>query len=860
MNREPTLNSLRLRPHTAAPALRSGALLALLVALAACSSSGGPSTSVNQVSTPPSNGAQDYTGPPPANADVQAFKVNLWQNIIPSDRCGGCHHQGGQSPMFARSDDVNLAYQAAGPLVSLTDPSQSTLVLKVGGGHNCWVADPSACAATMLVWIQNWLGAGAGATTQVKLVAPPVQAAGGGKQFPADPTTGSPSYQSTVYPLLTRFCSGCHNPSSASAQQPYFADPTNIDAAYLAAQPKIDLAQPNQSRFYERLATEFHHCWATPTSNGAPDCPGSSAAMLAAITAFANGIQVTPIDPSLVVSNALTLTQGTIASGGSRYEGSIIAKYMFETGQGSTAYDTSGVTPEADLTLSGNASWVGGWGINLAAGSSAQASTSASVKLANMIQSSGEYSIEVWAAPANVTQTNAWLVSYSGSNTTRNMTLGQAAEQYEGFTRSSATDTGGTPPLVTTTTNGAAQAALQHVVLTYDPVNGQKIYVNGVYSGDADPSKGGTFANWDSTFALVLGNETTGQRQWQGVIKFLAIYNGALTPAQVQQNFNAGVGQKYFLLFGVSSLTGVPQSYIMYTASQYDNYSYLFYQPTFISLDPNATIPGSLQLAGIRIGVNGQLAAAGQSFAKLSTTIGGSNYSATSGQVLSGLGTVIPVQLGLGQRPVLSVVRPARQPQPCVRRSAGHADGADAEQHPGGRLRRRDLRARQQHRCRASPGYRSPTAWYRRSTTRSQQSMPATPQIAAFLSSQQTAVSQLANAYCGELMASAAARDAFFGSGLDASLNMSSSSFFGAQRQRQPRDRDQRSREQRGRHGCLPADGECGEGRGGCADHARAADQCRRDRVADDRRGLHSDAGQRRRDPAVVGLRSNFRC
>ncbi len=238
---------------------------------------------------------------------------------------------------------------------------------------------------------------------------------------------------------------------------------------------------------------------------------------------------MTPIDPTLVVSKALTLTQGTIAAGGNRYEANLVAKYMFKTGQGSTAYDTSGVTPAADLSLSGNVSWVGGWGINIGAGGKAQASTSTSAKLAAMIQSSGEFTLETWVAPANVTQTNAFIVSYSGSNTTRDATLGQAAMQYQGATRSSATDTNGMPPLVTTTTGGAAQAALQHVVLTYDPVNGQKIYVNGVYTGDADPAKGGTLANWDSTFALVLGNETTGQRQCQGVIKFVAIHNRALT-------------------------------------------------------------------------------------------------------------------------------------------------------------------------------------------------------------------------------------------------------------------------------------------------------------------------------------------
>ena len=136
-----------------------------------------------------------------------------------------------------------------------------------------------------------------------------------------------------MYPLLTQFCSGCHTPSSATAQQPYFAELRTSTQAYLAAQPKINLSQPNQSRFYERLATEFHHCWVTAQSGGAPDCPGSAAAMLAAITAFANGIQVTPIDPTLVVSNAVTLTQGTIAAGGDRYEANLVAKYMFETGR-----------------------------------------------------------------------------------------------------------------------------------------------------------------------------------------------------------------------------------------------------------------------------------------------------------------------------------------------------------------------------------------------------------------------------------------------------------------------------------------------------------------------------------------------
>jgi hypothetical protein len=760
MIREPLI-----RLQIVARGCRALVAVAALLALAACS--GGASTQVNQVASAPGNSAQNYSGPAPANADVQAFKDALWQNVIPSDRCGGCHHQGGQSPMFARTDDVNLAYQAAGPLVSLTTPSQSELVIKVGSGHNCWVSDPSACAATMLVWIQNWIGAGSSSTSTVTLVAPPVQAAGGGQQFPAPVPAG----YAPVFKLLTTFCSGCHTPSSASAQQPYFADASNPSGSYIAAEPKINLATPNLSRFYQRLAQDLHHCWPTASSGGAPDCPGSAAAMLTALTNFANGIPITPIDPTLVVSNAVTLTQGTIAAGGNRYDANVIAKYMFETGQGSTAFDTSGVTPEADLTLYGNVTWDSSWGIIIGQGGSAQASTGVSQKLASMIQSSGEYSIEAWAAPANVTQTNAWIVSYSGSNTTRNMTLGQAATQYEGLTRSSVTNTAGLPPLVTTAATGAAQAALQHIVLTYDPVNGQKLYVNGVFTGDMDPSKGGTFANWDTTFALVLGNETTGQRPWLGDIKFVAIHNRALTPAQIQQNFAAGVGQRYYLLFGVSALSGVSQSYILFQASQYDNYTYLFDQPKFISLDPNATVPANLPISGIRIGVNGTLAPAAQSFATLNASVGGASYTAANGQLLSSLGTVVPVQLGsandlfflsfdqMGSH-VHAFVDPPGVPTAPVPNNTPQADyGVMSFE-------------RFNHSLSRITGVPVTDSVVQAMYLASQQSLPAGPQIGAFVSSQQTAMSSLANAYCREMLASPGLRDTFFGSGIEASLTM----------------------------------------------------------------------------------------
>ena len=786
MNREQRMNRFGLIFQTA-QALKAAAALVLVTALAACSTgSNGPSTVVQQQTSNTST-ANAYTGPAAATADVTAFQINFWQNVRVTNRCGGCHHEGGQSPMFARSDDVNLAYQAALPLVDITNPSQSTFVLKVGGGHNCWVADPNACAQTLLTWINNWLGGGSASATSITLVPPPVQSVGSTKTFPAD-SSGFQQYLWT--PILTVYCSNCHTPTSATAQSPYFAQ-SDPNQAYLAAQAKINLNTPDQSRFYQRLSQDLHHCWAT-TPGGAPDCPGSAAIMLTALTNYANSIQAQTIDPSLVVSKATTLEQGTIASGGARFEADLVAKYMFETGTGNIAYDTSGVSPSADLTLNSGVTWAGGWGLTFAAGGKAQASTSSSQKLAQLIQGTGEYSFEAWVNPNNVAQTEAYIMTYSGSDKTRNATLAQSAVSYEGRTRSSTTDTNGSPPLINAAAENVAQAALQHVVLTYDPVNGQMLYVNGVVTPDKDPAGGGSLASWDSTFALALGSEVTGKEQWTGTIKFAAVHSRALTAQQVLQNFNAGVGQAYFLMFDISAQTGIPQTYIVMKASQYDTYSYLFTNPTFMSLNTSAA-PANIPLAGMRIGVNGVIPTAGQSYSTLSTTIGPPAYSASGGQVLSTVGAVIAVdqgpatdmfflsfdQLGSSTHTFVEPTYTASAPVACTTTTPLPAGAVACAPDFGVATFERI-----NHNMSNLTGIPFATNQTVNTLYQSiQQSMPSQPQIAAFLPSHQTAISQLAGAYCAQLVATPSAFSTFFaGSGfsaLNGALNSSASSYFG---------------------------------------------------------------------------------
>jgi mono/diheme cytochrome c family protein len=730
--------------------LRHVLIASALAALAACS--GGASTTVNPTTAPPT--VADYTGPAPSTADVQSFRINLWENVKANNRCGGCHNAAGQAPRFARNDDVNLAYADANTIVNLTQPDQSQMVLKVAGGHNCWLSSNSACADILTTWIRNWAGSVSGGGTQIALQAPNDVDVGSSKTFPDTASDGGAnSFANTVWPLVRGAgnCARCHAPNAATPQSPFFAS-ADVNEAYAAARAKIDLDVPANSRFVLRVGEESHNCWTT-------SCAADAATMLARINQFVGGISVQPVDPDLVLSKALTLYDGTVAAGGNRFETNTIAKYEFKTGTGSTIFDTSGVEPALNLNMSGDIAWMGGWGVNIKAGGKAQGTTTGSKKLADRIKATGEYSIEAWAAPANVTQEDAYIVSYSGGVMSRNATIAQRAYQYEALGRSSTTGANGAPALLTRDADRDAQASLQHIVLTYDPVNGRRLYVNGNFTGDADPRAGGSLSDWDDTFALVLGNETSNNRQWLGVIRFVAVHSRALTLEQIQQNFAAGVGERYFLLFNVTQLTGVPQSYIMFEVSQYDSYSYLFTKPVFISLDPNAR-PGSIQIEGIRIGVNGAEAHTGQAYANVSTTVTDANYAATSGQLLSDVGTIIGLQKGpVSDQFFLSFDRIGTH-------TFARTPVTGVTQQPADLAPQADIGIRTFEQLNQSmskiTGVPTTNAAVRSTYLQVQQQLPPVPSIEAFLASHQTGIAQLAIKYCSEMVNDSATRAAFF--------------------------------------------------------------------------------------------------
>lgn len=721
---------------------------------------GGASTQTNPLTTNSGTvSSSSYTGPSAQTEDVRAFQVNVWEPLRDSNRCGACHVEGGQSPVFVRQDDVNLAYSVANPLVDLDNPGNSRLVTKIAGGHNCWLPSDAACATAITSYIENWAAGVASGGRQIQLVAPIAKVPGQTKTFPSDGVSAEynaalASFGANVYPLLTAHCVGCHVDTSPTPQAPFFASPVVADA-YAAAQSKINLNDPALSRLVVRLRDEFHNCWS--------DCASNATDMQNAIAALSGSIALNQVQAPTVFSNALTMQDGVSAAGGNRYENDVIALYEFRTGSGNTVLDLSGVAPELNLTISGDVDWVGGYGIRINDGK-AQGSTAASKKLHDLIKATGEYSIEAWVVPANVVQEGpARIVSYSASTSARNFTLGQTQYNYDFLHRSSTTDANGEAALSTADADERLQATLQHVVVTFDPVNGRRIYVNGAFTGDMDSATPGNLNDWDDSFALVLGNEVSNDRLWQGVIRLVAIHNRALTLEQIQQNFAAGVGEKFFLLFGVGGIGGVPaNSYIMFQVEQFDSYSYLFSKPTFINLDPSVT-PGGIPIKGMRIGINSRLADVGQAYANLDVSVDAGSYDPAAGQPLSDIGTVIALENGpnasnadefyltfetLGTATNVVVDNPNTTPIPLP------APGA---------VSKIGLRTFDEIDATMAAVTGVDPADVQATYLTMRQALPAVETIQGFLAAQQMSVTQLALTYCDKLVEDPVLRSNFFG-------------------------------------------------------------------------------------------------
>lgn len=567
----------------------------------------------------------------------------------------------------------------------------------------------------------------------------------GGMPPPPPPPPPSASdqqkFEATLYPHLTdsdNFCVSCHGVS----QDPLFAasDPSTAYDA-ITSQQKVNLTNPMLSRVYVRPASERHNC------GGNDSCDRIAADFLAAIQDWADQAvaDAPPMDNDEPAQSSVAMFADAAASGSGRADDAVVALFTFDEGTGEVTTDTSGVGAPITLQIE-DMEWVEGGGLRNVTGK-AEASVADSTKLYDMIMPANEYTVEAWVIPDNNAQDGpARIASYSQDTQARNFTMGQNAIYYQLRNRSSGTDENGAPALEAL--DPEVDTALTYLAMTFDGDNGRRIYINGQLS--IEEGVAGNSLDWLDDQRLVLGNEVTGDRPWAGVIRLVAIHNKALTAAEVQQNFDAGVGDMVTLRFDVSNAVG-QEAYVEMQAAQLDASGYLFAQPVVVG-----DVTG-LTVRNIRIGVNGGIPVAAQPFRRIDTVV------QQSGTVLSPLGAVIPVELGpdedqfhlefaqLGNRQgTVEMTPPSSPPVPAP---------DDAEPELGLRTFSQ-LNDTMAALTGVDPNQSDILATY----SELRDSLPATPDLLAFAPAQQIAIQRLATTYCGAVVSDGGRCSDLFGS------------------------------------------------------------------------------------------------
>ncbi|MBN1674210.1 MAG: FecR domain-containing protein [Kiritimatiellae bacterium] len=223
--------------------------------------------------------------------------------------------------------------------------------------------------------------------------------------------------------------------------------------------------------------------------------------------------------------------------------------YTFHEGAGTTVHDTAGVGRPLDLRIRDEQAvrWIPTGGLSLRA-PTVLANIGRPAKLVEACQASNEITIEAWIRPAFVSQTGpARIVNFSRDMGAQNFMVGignlnrrSPQGQYMIRLRTTATSQIGLPGVDTGL--GSVRTELQHLVFTRTRSGEARAFVDGrqVAQGTSE----GEFSNWDRNFVFRLGNETNDAWPWLGDYFLVALYNRALAPQEVAQNFRAGLPQQ----------------------------------------------------------------------------------------------------------------------------------------------------------------------------------------------------------------------------------------------------------------------------------------------------------------------------
>lgn len=214
----------------------------------------------------------------------------------------------------------------------------------------------------------------------------------------------------------------------------------------------------------------------------------------------------------------------------------LVVLYDFSEWEGDVVGDKSGVGMPLDLRINDPnfTFWLAGGGPEIFGEGIVLQADHPPTKLLAALQATNEFTIEADVVPKDLEQGGpARIVSLSLGTGARNFTLGQEKTQYIFRLRTSEL-LPGTPEVKSD--ENYVEPVRQHVAVTY--ADGRvRLYVDGEVVHEA--KRPGDLSNWDAAHAFVVANETTLDRSWQGQLFLVAVYDRALTGAEIKQNYAA---------------------------------------------------------------------------------------------------------------------------------------------------------------------------------------------------------------------------------------------------------------------------------------------------------------------------------
>lgn len=210
----------------------------------------------------------------------------------------------------------------------------------------------------------------------------------------------------------------------------------------------------------------------------------------------------------------------------------LIALYELEENGGTIAKDTSGVAPALDLGIPVAVKWMPK-ALKFDVAAHVQ-STGPATKIVTRCGAANAVTIEAWIRYVDLPDWSR-IVSLSESNGVGNVAMTSNPGTI-GFDLRTTSDAylrstrdvydAGTP------------TGLVHLVETRNSAGTKRVYLDGALV--IDVAQTGDFSGWDATYPLSVGNTPALDRPFFGEVHLVAVYDRALSSAEVATNRNAG--------------------------------------------------------------------------------------------------------------------------------------------------------------------------------------------------------------------------------------------------------------------------------------------------------------------------------